>query len=164
MWHVLKQISRYINSQLGRPHLTSAEFRFLKSHIKKSDCVLEFGSGASTKYISKMCKELHSIEHDPVWFGRTMKDTADLKNATVHLETDMKKYARESTITLPFFDVAYIDGRHRVQCADAIRNTIEWGAKVFVHDWHRKKYHKILKWYNFVDRVDDLVLLEEKDG
>lgn len=160
---MFKAIQRYARSKMGLPHLTSAEFEFLKSHIKKSDCVLEFGSGASTKNISKLCRELHSIEHDPVWFGRVKAETDDLENVNLHLEPDMKKYVSESMILLPFFDVAYIDGRQRVQCADALRNTIESGAKVFVHDWHRKKYHKILKWYNLVDRVDDLVLLKEKD-
>jgi predicted O-methyltransferase YrrM len=43
--------------------------------------VLEFGSGASSKILAKLCANrggrLVSVEHDPVWFERTMREHAD---------------------------------------------------------------------------------------
>ena len=49
--------------------MSTEESFFLLSNIKKSDRVLEYGSGYSTLEISKNCKFILSIEHDEVWYN-----------------------------------------------------------------------------------------------
>jgi hypothetical protein len=42
---------------------------FLINHITNDSLVLEYGSGGSTKEISKICKFITSIEHQEDWYN-----------------------------------------------------------------------------------------------
>src|SRR6185312_13096715 len=46
------------------------ELFFLLSHIKPEHRVLEYGSGGSSVAISRIAGELHTIEHDEMWYKK----------------------------------------------------------------------------------------------
>ncbi len=52
------------------PWLNFKSIRWLKSHLKHRDIVFEYGSGASTIFISRRVRKLTSIEHDKSWYIR----------------------------------------------------------------------------------------------
>jgi len=52
------------------PWLTFPAIEFLKHAIRPNWKVFEFGSGASTIFFARRCKEVYSIEHDLVWAER----------------------------------------------------------------------------------------------
>ena len=54
------------------------------NNLKKTDKVLEFGSGQSTKEISAFVKEIVSIEHQEDWFLKVSKDLPN--NCTILLK------------------------------------------------------------------------------
>ena len=159
MWHVLKQISRYINSQLGRPHLTLGEWRLLRNNIKKQHRVLEFGSGNSTLHLQGRCKKLVSIEHNRRWYD-FVKSKINPELVDYH-HRPLKHYTKDLQKLGPF-DVIIIDGRARLKCARDILKILKKDHAVFVHDWFRSQYHRMLKDYILVHRKHDMVLLIKK--
>lgn len=49
------------------PWVTFPAVEFLKRSVRADSRVFEFGSGASTIFFARRCKEVHSIEHDIAW-------------------------------------------------------------------------------------------------
>ncbi len=54
------------------------EVKFLLSHLKVTDSVLEWGSGGSTLELAKHVNRVVSIEHDKNWFDNS--EYQNLKN------------------------------------------------------------------------------------
>ena len=78
-----------------------------------------------------------------------------------------KKISFDSYIEFPKtlnkkFNIVIIDGRERVKCAKAIINLLHDDHKIFIHDWNRKKYHKVLSNYRLVRRIGNLAELTLK--
>ena len=48
--------------------MTENEQNFLRKNLNSAQRVLEWGCGSSTISISKLVKEIHSIEHNKDWF------------------------------------------------------------------------------------------------
>ena len=159
MKQMVLQISRWINSQFGRPHLTLGEWHFLRNNIKKQHKVLEFGSGNSTLHLQERCKKLVSIEHNRRWYD-FVKVKINPQRVDYH-HRKIKHYTKNLK-NLGSFDVVIIDGRSRLKCAKDILKVLKKDHMVFVHDWYRPQYHKMLKDYTLVHRKHDMVLLIKK--
>lgn len=156
---MLKQIARYINSKIGRPHLTLGEWRFLRNNIKKQHRVLEFGSGNSTLHLQGRCSKLVSIEHNRRWYD-FVQSKIDPQRVDYH-HRSLAGYTKDLH-KLGKFDVVIIDGRSRLKCARAVLDVLKKDHMVFVHDWFRSQYHNMLKDYILVHRKHDMVLLIKK--
>lgn len=64
------------------PWLTLPAIRFLKARLRPTTRVFEWGSGMSTLWFERMCREVHSVESDPEWFRIV---TSRARRAVVYL-------------------------------------------------------------------------------
>ncbi len=63
------------------------------------------------------------------------------------------------TIGVDKFDVVFIDGRARTDCAYKILDYIDKNSIVFIHDfWPREEYHKVFEWYDEVVSIKDTLV------
>ena len=126
------------------------EVDFLMSHLDPSFRVLEWGCGGSTLEIAKRVKRLISVEHNLGWYQKVkplLPENASLvyiqrnfEEATGHDGTleDYRDYIRfpMSFISDAFkFDVIFIDGRARVECAKVAVKVLKEGGTIFIHDY-----------------------------
>lgn len=144
-------------------HTTQQEAIFLLSHIKKTDYVLEYGSGSSTLEISKLCQNLVSIEHQYIWFNKLrfrINENTILKYCPpdkpyiegLHCGTydEFKTYI-ETPLQFNKFDIIYIDGRARNYCAAICNKLGHQDTLVFVHDFDREEYKEM---HNYLDVIE----------
>ncbi|NEO52709.1 MAG: hypothetical protein F6K54_06225 [Okeania sp. SIO3B5] len=126
------------------PMLTPEATNFLENFLKqKPDAnVLEFGSGGSTIWMSKLTKKLISIEHDTKWYKK-VKDNlqqdatcnpVDLRLLSKPYHTVCDKFPQE------FFDLIIVDGRDRMKCLEASIKVLKKGGILMVDDAQREKY------------------------
>jgi hypothetical protein len=163
--------------------LSDEEVAFLKSYLKPGQVVLEWGAGKTTLELSKLVKKYYSVEHDFYWYNQILKR----KNKNVRLyfvapNTPDRKYLRFSekddgsysdfknyvdfienlSIYENKFDIVIVDGRARVDCVLKILPYISEETLVFLHNFDRYFYWKVLDYYNIEKIVDKLVLLKKK--
>jgi predicted O-methyltransferase YrrM len=55
------------------PWMTFGAIAFLDQILNKTMKVYEYGSGGSTLFFAKRCKEIISCEHDPTWAKKTVE-------------------------------------------------------------------------------------------
>lgn len=80
------KVERFLRAQGPNcPSLAIQAVDFLRGWLRSSDRMLEYGSGASTKWFGERVGELISVENDPVWFARVSEQTASLRNVKLHL-------------------------------------------------------------------------------
>ncbi|MFO7826279.1 MAG: class I SAM-dependent methyltransferase [Cyclobacterium sp.] len=123
--------------------------------------VFEFGSGGSTKFFVTRVKEIHSVEHDELWYNLVEKEIGGFQNLSLNLtkgedkpittagfisdedndSLDYRKYSNSiSDFEDQYFDLILIDGKARNAC---IRNAIpklKNGGFLIVDNSHRKSY------------------------
>ena len=122
--------------------------------------VLEFGSGASTVWLSKRASHVTSIEHHKGWYDMLSKrsdfgDNIELRlrepkavheGSTIrsekpgYLDSDFADYvtaARESAVK---YDVIVIDGRARNACLDVAVEILNTGGLIIFDNTNRKRY------------------------
>jgi hypothetical protein len=110
--------------------------------------VLEWGSGASTLWLAKNCRQLLSIEHDPVWHKRVLGQLR-LTNLTVNLRLHpekqdyVEKVVSDCSSAPP--DVVLIDGNWREECLQAASAWIGSGTTLLLHDSHAGQYQEVLR-------------------
>lgn len=146
------------------------EQEFFLSHLKPDMRVLEWGSGDSTITIASRVKSLVSIEHHPEWLDKMRKripSNVDLR----FVPPNNPNYTDDGTlqdfidyITNPLasgpFDLIFIDGRARVECARICRQLGHADTLVFIHDynhpeekWRRPEYYEAEKYLQRMDGV-----------
>jgi len=117
-----------------------------------SDMVaFEYGSGASTLWLSRRCRAVYSVEHDVEWAERTralcaMHDNVEilavppvpLPNASARCRSGRSGWREhsfdgyvESIRRFPFsFDLIVIDGRCRSECLEEARDKLTDGGVI----------------------------------
>lgn len=148
-----------------KPLMFEHEYKFIEKYLNKNDTFLEYGSGNSTLYFSGLVKKVISIEHDLDWINMIQKtiDAYSIDNVElIHVAANspdpipcryeqFKDYIEYSnTIKEPITKVL-IDGRARKYCAKAIIDIIDFDTIVFIHDFNREDYQKVLKYYEPVE-------------
>lgn len=125
--------------------LTPSDIYLFEKYIKKINPkkILEWGPGASTQIMKKLTKaEILSIEHDEVWYLRARR-FANVKHVRIGKNTN---YATIAYRHGPF-DMIYIDGRRRVECALVAKQVLNPGGVIMLHDKDRDNYMRPLKPY-----------------
>ncbi len=146
------------------------EVKFLLSHLKVTDSVLEWGSGGSTLELAKHVNRVVSIEHDKNWFDK-IKGLAPL-NVDIHYVPRNKEEASgcDGTLSDYFdyinypkilgkkFNVILVDGRARVECAKVAVELLAEGGFIFIHDYRhpqneyrRFEYEVVEEFLEYVD-------------
>ena len=104
--------------ELELPWWSLSAIRKVKEHLKRDHRVFEWGSGGSTVFLAKECKELTSIEHDPNWFEQVQAiiNEQDIGNAQL-LQRETNLENKKSFLASPYatalqskHDVIVIDG------------------------------------------------------
>lgn len=134
------------------PLLTPEATDFLENFLKqKTDAnVLEFGSGGSTVWMSKLTKKLISIEHHTEWYRRVKNNIQqDATCNPVDLRFLSRPYDKVcNEFPQEFFDLIIVDGRDRVKCIEASIRVLKPGGILMLDDAQREKYqpgHNLLK-------------------
>ena len=155
--------------QFFTPLMHKHEYGLIEKYLSSDDVLLEWGSGNSTMYFSGIVKKVISIEHDIDWINKiqTAIDTYDIKNISIHhvpanspfpnpcRYEQFKDYV-EYPINKKFkITRVLIDGRARKYCAKAIYNVINKNTIVFIHDFNRLDYQKVLKYFDIVEQLTE---------
>lgn len=124
--------------------------------------VLEWGSGKSTVYFSRMLEskniscEWVAVEHDGPWVEKVRGDipaSAEVRHVTLG-----DAYPSEIEHMTP--DLAIVDGRLRRRCllAAATRAKV-----VILHDAQRDYYHSAFSAYKYQGRIGDMLWIGSQD-
>lgn len=166
-----------------KPWMTKEEIDLIKSYLGKDKIFLEWGAGGSTVEFSNYVKEYFSIEHDFDWYNVVFKkagenvrlfyvppDTPSLEWPSAFeegRESDFKRYIKfvNNIVSLgKKFNLVLVDGRARVDCAIEVLPHLKKDAVVFIHDFEREYYWKVLKYYEIISFVDKIAALKIKKG
>jgi predicted O-methyltransferase YrrM len=123
------------------------EVQFFLESLKLTDDVLEWGSGGSTIAIAKRVKSLYSIEHNKEWFDKVSGMIPE-NTHLFHIERNFEEKSGDDGtledyndyVNFPCklgkkFDVIFIDGRARVECARQATVLLKAGGIIFIHDY-----------------------------
>jgi len=188
---VLSRIDRISPRPVFYPlRMSKNEVRLFDKEIKDSIHYLEFGMGGSTfRALMKSKTKIYSIESSKEWidlmkkylFIRLIKRKR-LSLFHIDIGTTGKwgyptnfdsKELFPNFSALPFqlinksnIDTVLIDGRFRVACT--LKTILECNSnkklKILIHDFHREKYHIVLKYLDKIDSADTLFVFKLKLG
>ena len=160
--------------------MTPDEELFLRSKLNETQKVLEWGCGSSTTELSKIVKEVYSIEHNRDWFAKINQELLYNNNVQLRLcEPDEEYiegghggyYSQVNTyitkpIGLGIFDIIIIDGRARIECSKVCKHISNEDTLIFVHDYrgrYEKENYKLIEDnLLYISEVEQLALLKVK--
>lgn len=159
-------------------------FRYLLE-IKPNQTVLEWGSGNSTIAIAKRVKQLVSVESDIIWFNTVtnMLKAEKLTNVSLHHIpiANVLSGNRDGTLDECFdyvnfpkdlnlkFDLIFIDGRARIECAKVASKLLNPNGNILIHDYpvtpdsDRQEYREVEKFLDSIAYSNMLRLFKVKD-
>lgn len=129
------------------------EQEFFLAHLTKEMTVLEYGCGESTMTIAPLVKHLVCIEHKEAWATEIMSrvNAAGYTNVQMIVKKenhepsanyddgtyeDFKDYVEAIHQFAPeTFDIVFIDGRARVDCAKGCVPYVKKSGCIFIHDY-----------------------------
>lgn len=125
--------------------------------------VFEYGSGASTAWLSTRAASVTSVEHHEGWHARVralVPDNVDLRlvppddrpagdalylsEKAGELGASFERYAREIDAAQGPFDLVVIDGRARAACLWHARGHLAPGGLIVFDNSHRTRYRKAI--------------------
>lgn len=122
------------------PWIAYPAIEYLSRHITSEMSVFEYGCGGSTLWWASRVKEVVACEHDEAWYEKTVKNLPP--NVELHyvpLET-ANAYAGKVAEVPERFDIVFVDGRDRVNCAiNAVKGLKPDGVIIF-DDSNRVEY------------------------
>ena len=142
-----------------KPCMTTEELIAFLSFMKPNLTYFEFGSGGSTNVASYYKLNVYSVESNKLWHNKLKESNISATYLTIDLKTegwgfpgkntsveDWKKYfqAYQSKYNA---DIIFIDGRFRVICGLDIFQKIRNDTLVLMHDYNRKIYYILEKYY-----------------
>ena len=133
--------------------------------------VYEYGSGASTFWLSKRCDEVHSVEHHR-GFGEMMAgELAGQANVSLRIiepttsgsprigsqkegqeSLDFSDYVHSIDDVEGDFDLVVIDGRAREACLEASRDRLARGGVIVYDNTLRRRYRGAIERSGMVER------------
>jgi len=159
-----------------------AEEDFLFSHLTKNMEVLEWGSGSSTIAIAKRVKEVTSIEHDRAYFK--ILEAKKIPNVNLYFVNrnqieknghdgtyaDYKDYIEYPKRLKKKFDLIFVDGRARVECAKIAVSLLKPNGVILIHDYRnpnpkcdRLEYREVENFLNIQDFAYALYSFKPKE-
>jgi hypothetical protein len=151
---------RYLYHRVGRycfekrhphaPNLAIGATQFLEGWLKKTDVILEYGSGRSTGWFAQRVHKIISIENNPLWYEKVRVETATRVNVELCLfESDGKDKERDvpgcgvswgyvnKTEDFPpgTFDCIFNDGWARAYVGIRALSLLKRGGILIWDDW-----------------------------
>ena len=123
---------------LPMPSYSVAAMHFLEERLKKDMNVFEFGSGLSSLFYARKCKNVTAIEHDTTWYNEVKShNTSNLSIYLTELETE---YDQSILNFEENFDLIIVDGRKRNKCIYNCIPKLSRSGVIILDDSHRTKY------------------------
>jgi hypothetical protein len=142
-----------------KPIMTEKEIKAFCYFMKPNNIYFEFGAGGSTNIASFYKVLSYSVENDAKWHKLLKDNNVSVNYITIDLNPkhlgfpdkntkieEIKKYIQAYKKDYNA-DVILIDGRFRVACALDIFNKIRNDTIILIHDYERKEYHILEKYY-----------------
>jgi hypothetical protein len=134
-----------------KPEMFPEEVEYILNKINKDSLVLEWGSGGSTLFFANYCKELHSIEHNFLFYiitktglyHKNLLDKVKLHFVEPH-ESITKGCSYEQVkdyvdiidkIGITKYNIVIIDGRGRKFCAEKAYDYIDENSFIFLLEY-----------------------------
>ncbi|MCB1061284.1 MAG: class I SAM-dependent methyltransferase [Verrucomicrobiae bacterium] len=137
--------------------------------------ILEWGPGRSTIAFAELFPEaeIDGVEHDPRWFAHCQALEAAFPDGRVrmhHRRLAIAPGRAEAYVTWPLYqaspetkyDLIFIDGRLRADCAAVARLILAEGGTVLIHDAHRDVYQPVFGLYPAGEVVYNTGVLGER--
>lgn len=119
---------------------TELEDNLLQSH----HIAFEWGSGKSTIWLARRVKSVISVENNTEWFEKVNEWLKEYRIYNVVIsEASLDGTIYEDRILYchdNYFDIIFIDGRHRVACVKNAIPKLKPGGMLVVDDSEREKY------------------------
>ena len=148
------------------------------SFLTKDTIFFEFGSGCTSVIAKYYSKKSFAVEGNLNWYKEGIKnglkdniifkDIKAIKKGKLWSEPgkdssieDWKKYFQAYKKEYNA-DVIFIDGRFRIACAFDIFNKIKNDTIILIHEYRRKAYLIIEKYYDYVYHWNNLFLFKKK--
>jgi len=115
-----------------RPWLGYRAVKRLDEIIKPDSRILEFGSGMSSLFFARRCRQLVTVESDPAWYEqmRRLISEQGFGNVDCRLR-GVDDYTTHADLTERSFDLVVVDGLVRDRCALTALQKVKSGGYVF---------------------------------
>ena len=132
--------------------------------------ILEWGPGRSTIFFAELFPEtkIDGIEHNERWFKkcRDLEETFPDQVKIVHRHLEISPSRAQHYVTEPLYgkdkyDLIFVDGRLRCDCAALARFVLNDQGTVLVHDAHRKVYQPVYSLYSHAEIIYNTAILSE---
>lgn len=172
--YVIRRLYRIIYNIFapGLPWLPLSAIQYLKAKIKSNYIGLEFGSGNSTLFFSKLCKELVSYENNYLFYRKISK----LKNKNVKLMFNKNYPFLVKRLKNNYFDFCLVDGIDRDVCSYNVLSKLKNRSILIIDNinWYipfksksphsAKNYQSNSKWKLFFKKVNKCKKIIFDDG
>jgi hypothetical protein len=96
--------------------------------------IFEFGSGMSTLWFARTCRQIISAESDPEWCQIIRRQSRGMSNVQVMHVPSQEEYVGALAAAGGKFDLILVDGLYRSQCLDQVEPHLEPGGLLVVDD------------------------------
>jgi len=126
--------------------------------------VIEWGPGHSTEILLKNGCDVLSIEHNPKWFEKASQQFGEAlgwQGLLIDCTARNSEYAMiavQEKDRQGGFDLAFVDGRRRVECVVAALQAVKPEGVIILHDWRRQNYQRLIR------SLPHVSVLEERDN
>ena len=130
--------------QPNSPWWTKEAVQIMDRILKRTDNVLEFGSGRSTIWLANRCNQITAVEHDKLW-AEKVRNLAEGQGVSINMivpeiRSDIwNEYEKESTLYVEHlsikekkFDVIIVDGLFRGSCAKSALELLSANGVILV--------------------------------
>lgn len=129
--------------------------------------ILEYGPGLSTQIMREECPEAYivTVEHQAA-FAKLAIDQGHADRVVVR---QVKRSSTYSAVAYEeakdgLFDLVFVDGRRRIECALAGLSVLSFAGIVIVHDFERWQYRAALSPIaNLLEEYDNTAVLRPLD-
>lgn len=96
--------------------------------------IFEFGSGMSTLWFARSCRQVISAESDSEWYRLVREQSRDMPNVQVVHAISKADYLGSLAAAGGKFDLILVDGLYRSQCVDLVRPHLAPGGLLVADD------------------------------
>jgi predicted O-methyltransferase YrrM len=142
-------LKRWDGRRANEPWMVPSAVAYLDANLRRTDRLLEMGSGASTAWYASRVRDVVSLEPDKTWFRKTSELIAAQGTVNVTLVSDqIADSVARLRETGEQFDVIVVDSTDtatwtRVDGARAAMDLVVPGGMVILDDSDRARYSEI---------------------
>lgn len=125
------------------PWMNYSAIQLIEGKVKSKTRVLEYGSGASTRWWAGMVSSVLAIEHDKLWYEQCKKQMP--ANVELRLAASDASYPSTASAQDGPFDIVVIDALFRNECAEFILSWIDPKSVIIWDDSERIEFQPMIR-------------------